>query len=89
MANIIAVGAVSGLLECDINILLNLIRESFGLKSRDIAELNIKAARAGYDNAYKKVPGNSFSLLSCPKSAPKMLIGASESIALGGLSRRL
>ena len=86
MANTVAVGAVLGLLECDINILFNLIRESFGLKSRDIAELNIKAAQAGYDNAYKKVPGNCFSLLNCPKSEPKMLMSASESIALGALA---
>lgn len=86
MANTAAVGAVLGLLECDINILFDLIREGFGLKSRDIAELNIKAAQAGYDNAYRKVPKNSFSLLNCPKNAPKMLIGASESIALGALA---
>lgn len=86
MANTAAVGAVLGLLECDINILFDLIREGFGLKSRDIAELNIKAAQAGYDNAYRKVPKNSFSLLNCPRNAPKMLIGASESIALGALA---
>ncbi|HLD40851.1 MAG TPA: 2-oxoacid:acceptor oxidoreductase subunit alpha, partial [Candidatus Omnitrophota bacterium] len=86
MSNMAAVGAVCGLLEFETNILSDLIRESLGLKGRDIAELNIKAAQAGYDYVYKKVPGNSFSLLGCSRMAPKMLLGASESIALGALA---
>ena len=86
MANMAAVGAVCGLLELETNILSDLIRESFGLKSRDIAELNIKASRGGYDYVYKKSRAIIFSLLSCPKMAPKMLISASESIALGALA---
>ena len=86
MSNMAAVGAVCGLLEFETNILSDLIRESLGLKGRDIAELNIKAAQAGYDYVYKKVPGNSFSLSNSPRMAAKMLIGASESIALGALA---
>src|SRR3989338_6622577 len=49
MSNTVAVAAVLGIVEYDINILFDLIRESFGDKGKDVAQINIKIAQGGYD----------------------------------------
>lgn len=86
MSNTVAVGAVLGILELDINALFDLIRESFGAKGKEIAEANIKVAQAGYNFTYRKIPGNKLSSLKDISGAKKMLIGGSEAVALGALA---
>lgn len=86
MSNTVAVAAVLGLLEYDINVLFDLIRESFGEKGKEIAQTNIKIAQAGYDFTYKKVKDNKLPPLGNIRFAKKMLIGGSESIGLGALA---
>lgn len=86
MSNTVAVAAVLGLLEYDINVLFDLIRESFGEKGKEIAQTNIKIAQAGYDFTYKKVKDNKLPPLGNIRFAKKMLIGGNESIGLGALA---
>ena len=86
MANTVAVAAVLGVLEYDINILFDLIRESFGDKGQDIAQANIKVAQAGYDFTYRKIPGNKLPALGKINGSKKMLFSGSEAVALGALA---
>lgn len=86
MSNTVAVAAVLGLLEYDINVLFDLIRESFGEKGKEIAQTNIKIAQAGYDFTYRKIKDNKLPLLGNIRFAKKMLIGGSESVGLGALA---
>ena len=86
MSNIVAVAAVLGLLEYDINVLFGLIKESFGDKDKAVADINIKIAQAGYDHVFKKVKCNSLLSLSGLAGNGKMLVSGSEAVALGALA---
>lgn len=86
MSNTVALAAVSGLLEYDINILFDLIRESFGGKNKEVAEANIKVAQAGYSFTYRKLKENKLPALGNLNGGKKMLLSGSEAIALGALA---
>ena len=100
MSNTVALGAVLGLLEYDINILFGLFKESFQDKNQEVIQANIQAAQAGYNLAYQKIKANKpegdglasnsqshkFSRLNRTNGTPKMLINGSETIALGALA---
>lgn len=86
MSSAVAVGAVLGILELDINVLFDLLRDSFGAKGKEIAESNIKAAQAGYNLTYRKIPKNKLPPLSEVGRGKKMLVGGSEAVALGALA---
>jgi 2-oxoglutarate ferredoxin oxidoreductase subunit alpha len=86
MSSAVAVGAVLGILEFDINVLFDLLRESFGAKGKEIAEANIKVAQAGYNLTYRKIPQNKLPSLKDASGMRKMLVGGSEAVALGALA---
>ncbi len=86
MGNTVAVAAVLGLLEFDKLILFDLLRESFGEKNIEVAETNVKIAQAGYDFVYKKVQDNKLPGLRDSYGSGKMLVGGSESVALGAMA---
>ena len=86
MSNIAAVACVLGLLEYDVNVLFELIRESFGDKDKAIGDVNIKVAQAGYDLVFKKVKCNKLPSLSALEGKRKMLVSGSEAVALGALA---
>ena len=100
MGNAVALGAVLGILEYDINILFGLLRESFQDKNPEVVQANIQTAQAGYNLACQKIKGNkpegdglasdsqshTFSPLNRINGSPKMLINGSETIALGALA---
>lgn len=84
MANTVATGAVLGMLGMKLNILLDIIKDTFKKKGEDVIKENTKAAAAGYDFAVKKCTGCSFSLGK--SSQPKMLIAGNEAIGLGAVA---
>lgn len=86
-ANVVGIGAVFGLLDANIDILLKVIEESF--KSREkIAEINKKLAREGYEYVKREYG----SLEDVPKVSTlkplenKILINGNEATALGAVS---
>lgn len=84
MANVVAVGAVLGMLGMDIEILLEIIKDTFKKKGESVIKANTDSAMAGYDYAVKNCPRCSFSVSS--KSKPKLLINGVEAIGLGAIS---
>lgn len=84
MANVVAVGAVLGILGMDIEILLNIIKDIFKKKGEPVIKANIDSAMAGYDYAVKNCPRCSFSVSA--KNKPKLLISGVEAIGLGAIS---
>lgn len=86
MSNTVALAAVLGLLEYDIQVLFGLIKESFGDKNQEVADINIKITQAGYDRVCKKISGNTLPRLNKKIGEPKMLVGGSEAVALGALA---
>ncbi len=86
MGNTVAAAAVLGILEYDIGVLFDLLRESFGEKSEDVAKTNIKVAQAGYNFSYRKIQGNRLPVMGKNNGVRRMLLNGSEAVALGALS---
>ena len=84
MANTVAVGAVLGMLDMDMDILLNIIRETFHKKGDEVIKQNTAAAIAGYDVAIKQCIKCSFS--ASKQTNPKMLIAGVDAIGFGAVA---
>ncbi|MDI6801050.1 MAG: 2-oxoacid:acceptor oxidoreductase subunit alpha [Thermodesulfovibrionales bacterium] len=84
MANTVATGAVLGMLGMEMDILLEIIKDTFKKKGEDIIKANINAAMAGYDHAIKRCIKCTFS--ATPLSKPKMLIAGNDAIGLGAIA---
>jgi 2-oxoglutarate ferredoxin oxidoreductase subunit alpha len=57
MANSVAVGAALSLLDYDFHLLSSVLRDTLGEKGAEIADKNVRAARAGYDNVAQNSGG--------------------------------
>jgi 2-oxoglutarate ferredoxin oxidoreductase subunit alpha len=86
MENTVATGAVLGMLELNINYLLENITEAFRRKGEVIVEGNRKAAVAGYEYAIANCVRCSFALPALSSPKPRLLIGGGESVGLGALA---
>ncbi len=85
MKNTAALGAALGAVDYPFEVLEKLIREELARKGEDIINVNIKAARAGYD--YVKGNGFSHSTKLKPLSDTRRpIITGNEAIALGAVA---
>ncbi|MDO8570923.1 MAG: 2-oxoacid:acceptor oxidoreductase subunit alpha [Candidatus Daviesbacteria bacterium] len=86
LINTVALGATVGLLGGDLEILKNLITESFSVKP-EIVEVNKVAAKSGYDfivqNHADKITQT---LKKAENIAPKMIINGNDGMALGAIA---
>ncbi|GBE06284.1 2-oxoglutarate oxidoreductase subunit KorA [bacterium BMS3Abin10] len=85
MANVVAIGAVLGMLGADPDILIKIIEQTFRKKGEEVIKGNISAARAGYDFADKNCAECGFSLKGSGAD-PYMLISGNEAVGLGAIS---
>ena len=79
MANTVALGAALGLVEYDLEILEQVLREHFG--AGEIGEANIKTAKAGYKFAQENFRGDFSYRLSPISDSKRMSLNGNESIA--------
>ncbi len=88
MVNTVATGAVLGMLKIKLDVLLEIIKDTFKKKGEDVIKANIKAAIAGHDYAVKQCVRCSFSMgaNSGSNPQPKMLIAGVEAIGFGALA---
>jgi 2-oxoglutarate ferredoxin oxidoreductase subunit alpha len=84
MANTAAVGAALGMLGMNLDILTEIIHDTFKKKGEEVIAANIKTARAGYDFARHECKRCSFTAEARKES--NMLISGIESIALGAIA---
>lgn len=84
MENIVAVGAVLGLLGMSTEAVEVLIKERFLKKGAEIVEGNIRAVQAG--NTYARANCTECSFVPAQASARKRLISGHEAAAIGALS---
>lgn len=87
MANTVAIGAVLGMLGMKVDILNEIIKETFKKKGDEIIKANRDAAAAGHKYALKECLECSF--IVPHTEAPLMLIGGNEAIGLGALASGL
>lgn len=84
MANTVAVGAIIGMLKMKLDILENIIKDTFKKKGESIIQANINAARGGYDFAVKNCLTCRF--IPADTSKTKMLLNTVEAIGFGAIA---
>lgn len=87
MSNTVATGAVLGMLGMDIDVLVNILKDTFKKKGDDVVKANVNSAMAGYDFAVKHCIKCSFSAAEIAK--PKMLIAGNDAIGFGAVASGL
>jgi len=85
MANTVALGAALGLVAYDFDKLAAVLREQFAAQA-DVAEGNVKAARAGYDFAREHCPAGFTRRLPVIGPSQCILLTGHEAVALGALA---
>ncbi len=83
MANTVALGAASALVDCDLNTLNTVLVEQFG--KGGVSDSNIAAAKAGYEYAQAKSRGN-FCKIKPLSAAKRMLLTGNDAISLGAIA---
>jgi len=83
--NTVAVGAVLGMLNHDLGILEDVLRETFIRKGSDVVGANIKAGRLGYEYAKDNCKRCAF-VLSKGDGKRRMLISGNEALAIGAIN---
>jgi len=87
MGNTVALGAALGLFHFEFAILATVLEETFLRKSSKVANLNVRAARCGYDYIKKFQGENRANIVLTPKEAiSEMIINGVEAVALGALA---
>lgn len=84
MANTVATGAVLGMLGLELDILIDIIKDTFKKKGEEVIKANINALMAGHDYAVKQCLKCNFS--AAKLTEPKMLLTAIEAIGFGALA---
>lgn len=84
MANTVALAAVLGILDYDFAVFETIIRDQFKGKP-EVAELNVKVARHGYDYAQQHYEHLSHYRLSKTAAPKRMVLSGNEAIALGAV----
>jgi 2-oxoglutarate ferredoxin oxidoreductase subunit alpha len=84
MANTVATGAVLGMLRLGLDLLNNILRDTFAKKGEEVVQANLRAAQAGHD--YALVNCERCTFLPAAAAKAKMLVNGIEGIALGALA---
>ncbi|HPC93574.1 MAG TPA: 2-oxoacid:acceptor oxidoreductase subunit alpha [Sedimentisphaerales bacterium] len=87
-SNVVAVGAIAGLLGLDPEAVVAYVRRFFAKKSEDIVANNVKAVQAGYDAVGKLDLPDGLKLTFKPsaKVADEMLLSGAEAVGLGAIA---
>ncbi len=83
VANTVFMGAVVYLFDLDLKVFENILAENFSKKGKEVIDLNVDSARAGYNWAKENVPQIDHDVKIDTTKPPKMIIGGNESIAYG------
>jgi 2-oxoglutarate ferredoxin oxidoreductase subunit alpha len=87
MMNNIALGALMHIIGADLNLLNQIISESFGKKSQEIVDKNIKAAGFGYDSVKQSYPsGYNLKIGKKENAKAKIYATGNEIIGLGAIA---
>jgi 2-oxoglutarate ferredoxin oxidoreductase subunit alpha len=87
MANTVAIGSVLGMLEMEIDILIEILKTTFSKKGDDVIQGNVKAAEAGRNFVLKYCQKCSFT--PAVRSKARMLITGNDAIGLGAVASGL
>ena len=85
MRNTVAIGASFALIDFDLEILNNIIKENFTRKGEHIVSGNIDASKAGYDYVKNNFPDDFVHQIQKKEVTGKMFISGHEALAMGAI----
>lgn len=87
-ANVVAVGAIAGLLGLDLEAVADYVRQFFAKKTQEVVDNNAKAVRAGYETVGKlDVPDElRLHLKSDAKVKDELLLSGADAVGLGAIA---
>ena len=86
-ASTVATGAALGLLCSNLKVLEDILKDTFTKKGEDIININIKAARAGYEYVQENYSGKcKYSFEKVNHKTKTMLIDGNDAVGLGALA---
>ncbi len=86
LSNSVALGATIAVLNCDLKIMNDILKEMYDDKGKEIIDWNLKAAKAGYDSVKKNFKGTSNSEIEAIKSSKKYIVTGNDAIGLGAIA---
>lgn len=86
MSNTVAIGAVIGLVDYDLDLLAGILRDEFGRHGEKTVESNITAARAGYDYARQEHGRKVLHHIKPLGPSQKVMMTGHEAVALGAMA---
>ncbi len=89
MRNVCALGAVLGHMDFPLDYLEASLRAQFAHKEPEVAELNAKVARAGWEQAHQVECDFPFRLQPHPDTPPRLLVDCNEAIGFGAAAAGL
>lgn len=89
MRNTVALGAVLGHMGFPLSFLEDSIDEQFSHKKPEIAEVNKKGAKAGYDHAMSNGCAFPYTMEPLEAREPRILVDGNEAVGLGALAAGL
>ncbi len=87
-SNVVAIGAIAGLLGLDLDRVVSYVRQFFSEKPQEVIENNAKAVQAGYDTVVQQdVPDElRLHLKTDPKIEDELLLSGAEAVGLGAIA---
>lgn len=87
LINTVAAGSATAILGGSLDILSTLLKEEFSGKGAEVVEINLKAAKSGYDFALKQYKDKLLEILTKKDNAQeKMIVSGSEAVGLGAIA---
>ncbi len=86
LINTVALGAITGMLGGDLEILKELIKEEYGDKNAAVVEADTKAADLGYQYAKEKYDDKVVDVLKPGSKSKHMVVNGNEAAAMGAIA---
>lgn len=87
LMNTVSLGATVAILGGNLQLLKDLIAESFGHKDESVVTMNHKAAEAGYTHAAEQFAGKLQHIIAQKENVtPPMIVNGNEAVALGAIA---
>ncbi|MED3624186.1 2-oxoacid:acceptor oxidoreductase subunit alpha [Neobacillus thermocopriae] len=86
MKNMVAIGATAALLDLDIQVFEEVVKEIFGKKGDQVVAKNMEAIKAGFDNMSANLSGVRTMQLAKADGKKRMFMIGNDAIALGALA---
>ena len=85
MRNTVALGASLAIIDYDLEVLAEIIEDVFKRKGKDVVQINVDVARAGFDYIRRNFPPDFGHKLKKVPSRKRLLLNGSEAIGLGAI----